>query len=170
MPLSKRRFLVSGSEWLAIELKRAASGHGLCYFLPLTEGSPSGDDRADRRALLEPSGPWETLGDEDLRALLEGAAPLTETERRFTDEEGKLWLIQSTGPVWAETGVAAGLTGCLATSLEDGRSLNGKDGVLEGRTEKQLRQLLAPVVERAETAEQGSSSADPAVKNPACSG
>lgn len=134
MELTRRRFSVGGEEWLAIELRRPTKSPGLCYFILFVDGGPSGDDRTDRRALLEAGETLAGLGEDSLRSLLQSGAPLTVTERRYTDERGELWLAQSTGPVWAGAEVAAGLTGHLLTSLSDGRRVEGKGGDLGSLT------------------------------------
>lgn len=113
-----------GGPWRAVEAWRGASGHALAYFLPLAKPDDSGDpvvvedDDADRRAALEPGRTLEELSGEVLAELRESGTGLTGTERRFRAPDGRLWLAQSVGPVWAEGGVAAGLTGVLFTSLE----------------------------------------------------
>lgn len=105
----------------AIEAWRGASHHGLCYFVKLDApgGAPDPDDAGDRRASLAPSERLEELSERRLDELLEGAVPLTVTERRFEAPDGRLWLAQSVGPVWAESGgVAEGTTAVLFTSLQ----------------------------------------------------
>ena len=107
-----------GRRWRCVEAWRAQHGSGLLYFLPLDEdGEVAGDDRQDRRAALEPHEALEELGSDELRARLERGTPLTVTERRFRAPDGRAWLAQSIGPVWAEE-VASGMTGLLFTALE----------------------------------------------------
>lgn len=105
--------------WRAVEAWRSGSGRGLVYFLPLEasgeEAAP--DDREDRRAALEPGETLDELTEPALRERLGAATPLTDTERRFRAPDGRLWLVQSVGPVWADD-VASGLTGLLFTALE----------------------------------------------------
>lgn len=105
-----------------IEAWRGDSGHGLCYFLALPAGEAgdpdAADDRHDRRAVLAPDEELADADEDRLRELHERARPLTDTERRFSGPDGKWWLAQNTGPVWAEAGVAEGATGILFTSLE----------------------------------------------------
>jgi hypothetical protein len=116
-----------GRRWRAVEAWRAESGLGLVYFLPLDEGAGvAEEDREDRRAALEPGETVEGLEGEALRERLGRATPLTGTERRFRAPDGRLWLAQSVGPVWAD-GVASGLTGLLFTALEGpaGRAIVG---------------------------------------------
>lgn len=95
-----------------------ASDRALLYFVALDGDDPDPDDRRDRRALLEPGRDLADLSDGDLRERVEEGAPLTETERRFRAPDGRLWLAQSIGPVWAEEDPAEGSTGLLLTSLE----------------------------------------------------
>lgn len=112
-----------GDTYLVIEAWRGASDHGLCYFVKLTasRGSPDPDDAGDRRAPLAPSERLDDLSERQLDELLDGAVPLTVTERRFEAPDDRLWLAQSVGPVWAESGVAEGTTGVLFTSLQGPR-------------------------------------------------
>ena len=95
-----------------------ASDRGLLYFVALDGGEPHPDDRRDRRAPLEPGRALPDLSDGDLRERVEDGAPLTTTERRFRAPDGRLWLAQSIGPVWADEDPAEGSTGLLLTSLE----------------------------------------------------
>lgn len=118
MERSEREFTAGGRGWRAIVARRGPSGHALLYFLPLEGSDVSDDDRRDRRAALDPEDELSALDEDDLRSGLEEATPLTGTERRFRAPDGRLWLAQSVGPVWADDGVAAGLTGVVFTSLE----------------------------------------------------
>lgn len=95
-----------------------ASDRGLLYFVALDGEEPDPDDRRDRRALLEPGRDLADLSDGELRERVEDGAPLTGTERRFRAPDGRLWLAQSIGPVWADEDPAEGSTGLLLTSLE----------------------------------------------------
>ncbi len=113
-----RRVETREQAWLISEAWRGQSGWGVAYFVALGSEAPLEDDRQDRRALLEPGAGIAGLEDAELGRLLEDAAGLTSTERRFRGPGGRLWLAQSRGPVWADGGVAAGLTGLLFTSLE----------------------------------------------------
>lgn len=119
-----------GGRFRAVEAWRGeASGRGLCYFVALEGGEAAADDRRDRRAALGPDQRLEELSDRELEELLEEAAPLTETERRFRAPDGRLWLAQSVGPVWAEREPARGTTGLLFTALEGARErLRAQDG------------------------------------------
>lgn len=101
----------------AVAWRGPASGRGLLYFVALEDGEP-GDDRRDRRAPLEPDRGLEDFTEEELRELLSEGEPLTGTERRFRGPDGRLWLAQSVGPVWADEDPAEGSTGVLFTALE----------------------------------------------------
>lgn len=118
MERPSREFDAGDARWRAVTAWRGRSGHGLLYFLPLEDGEVAGDDRRDRRALLEPGRELPGLGPEELEEMLDRATALTGTERRFRAPDGRLWLVQSVGPVWAEDGVAEDLTGLVFTSLE----------------------------------------------------
>lgn len=109
---------MDGQDWLAVEALRSRSGHLLVYFLPIDGGEPTADDRRDRRGQLEPGERLDSADAARLEAVWAGATGLTETERRFVDTEGVPWLAQNWGPVWADEGVAGGLTGLVFTRLE----------------------------------------------------
>lgn len=118
MSRGERVLEAEGRRWRAMEAWRAESGPGLVYFLPLDEGAEVEEgDREDRRAALEPGETVQGLEEEALRERLGRATALTGTERRFRAPDGRLWLAQSVGPVWADA-VASGLTGVLFTALE----------------------------------------------------
>jgi hypothetical protein len=124
-----RRLETGDRAWLVSEAWRGESGWGVAYFVALGSDAPLEDDRQDRSALLEPGARIADLEDAELGRLLEDAAGLTSTERRFRGPGGRVWLAQSRGPVWAEGGVAAGLTGLLFTSLEGPfERIEGPDG------------------------------------------
>lgn len=134
----------------AVEAWRGeASGGGLCYFVALDEGEAADDDRRDRRAALAPDQRLEELSDRELAGLLEAAAPLTNTERRFRAPDGRLWLAQNVGPVWADRDPARGTTGLLFTALEGARErLRAPDGHAgradPGELERRWRQATDP--------------------------
>lgn len=107
-----------GIRWRAVEAWRGQGGHGLCYLLPLDSGEALDDDREDRRAVLEPGEELQAMDADRLDALFEAATALTATERRILDAGGVPWLAQSSGPVWAEGDVAAGLAGVVFTRLQ----------------------------------------------------
>lgn len=109
-----------GRAYVALEAWRGGSGEGLCYFVQLDGpgGEPVEEDDGDLRAPLGPDEDLRVLSEDRLAELLEGATPLTVTERRFRAPDGRLWLAQSVGPVWAEDGVAEGITGVKFTSLQ----------------------------------------------------
>lgn len=143
-PRPTRELSAHGRSWRAVEAWRGASGWGLAYFVALEEGGePAADDRLDRRLPLEPG---ERLGDPEDGALAERLADapgLTSTERRLSDEEGRPWLAQSRGPVWAEGDVAAGLTSILFTALGGPAERVEGAGGHAGRTEPEaLRSSL----------------------------
>lgn len=125
-----RRILESeDGRWRAVEAWRGRGGVALLYFLALDEGDVAADDDADRRASLGPDERLEELSEERLRERLAAATVLTGTERRFRAPDGAPWLAQSVGPVWAEGGVAGGLTGAVFTALEgEARRLAGGGG------------------------------------------
>jgi hypothetical protein len=70
------------------------------------------------RAALPAGRRLEDLSADELTALRADAAPLTATER-LLDVDGEPWLMQQTGPAWAESGQgAADLCGLLFTRLD----------------------------------------------------
>lgn len=116
---SSRELETDGERYRAVLAWRGrSSGRGLVYFLALDGDDPDPDDRRDRRAPLDDADSFAELSEGELSGLLEEAAPLTETERRFRAPDGRLWLAQSVGPVWAEEDPAEGSTGVLLTALE----------------------------------------------------
>ncbi len=118
MNREERELGSDGGRWRASVARRGPSGHALVYFVPLEDGEPAGDDRRDRRAGLDPGRELSDLPADELRARLEGGTELTATERRFRAPDGRLWLVQNVGPVWAEEEPAEGTTGLVFTSLE----------------------------------------------------
>lgn len=118
MDREEREVTADGARWRALVARRGPSGHALVYFLPLVGEGPADDDRRDRRAGLSPGRELSGLDEEEVRDALAGGTELTATERRFRAPDGRLWLAQSVGPVWADDGVAEGLTGLVFTSLE----------------------------------------------------
>lgn len=117
------------------------SGRGLLYFVALGEEGPD-DDREDRRVPLGPGRGLEEVSDEELVDLLSDGRPLTGTERRFRAPDGRLWLAQSVGPVWADDDPAEGSTALLFTSLEGEVERLRGPGVHAGRVgEEELRAL-----------------------------
>lgn len=126
----------------AVEAWRATSGHGLCYFLPLgpEDSAVVPDDRRDRRAALAPEEELDLLTAAELTERFAEAVPLTVTERRFRAPDGRLWLGQSEGPVWADEGTAEGAVGTLFTSLEGTpRRGRGGGGHVGRMSEEELR-------------------------------
>lgn len=118
MQREEREFTSDGDRWRACVALRGRGGHGLVYFAPLEGDDVDEDDGRDRRIPLAPGRELSDLEPGDLRAGLRDGTPLTGTERRIRAPDGRLWLVQSVGPVWADRGVAEGLTGLVFTSLE----------------------------------------------------
>lgn len=114
----RREVRADGVAWLAMEGWRGRAGHGLCYLVRLEGREPAADDRGDRRAALEPGERLSELDEERTATLVAASVPLTETERRFSDASGHMWLAQNSGPVWAGGDVASGLTGIVFTRLD----------------------------------------------------
>lgn len=148
-PRVAREIRTAHGRWRASEAWRGRSGWGVLYLVALDSAGPAADDRRDRRVLLEPGSEIDSLADAELVSRSTDGAGLTSTERRITGPEGRTWLVQSRGPVWAGEGVAAGLTGLLFTALdgpsarvevEDGHAGALEDEVLCAR----LREALAP--------------------------
>lgn len=144
-----RRLTVAGRTWRVVEAWRGSSGWGLAYFVALDAEDPSSDDRLDRRAVLEPEEDLAALDEADLAGRVEGGAGLTSTERRIVDDDGRPWLVQSRGPVWAEGEVAAGLTSLLFTALDGPAERVPAEGGHAGRTDpavlrERLREALTP--------------------------
>lgn len=106
---------LEGRTWRLIDAGRAPSGLGLGYFLPADGGE------GDLRVALEPDADVASLSPEALDSLWREGAPLTATEKRFTDAGGDLWLAQSTGPVWAAAGAAADAVGIRLRCLTSDR-------------------------------------------------
>lgn len=142
MERTRREFSEGGRRWRAVEAWRGPGGHGLLYFLPLDDGDAASDDRLDRRSALAPDEGLRELDDGELARRRAGAAPLTETERRFEAPDGGTWLAQSIGPVWADEGVAAGLTGILFTRLDGPRRrVSGPGGHVARLSREELGRL-----------------------------
>lgn len=85
------------------------------------------------------------LTDDELAELREHAAPLTVTEG-LIEHDGSPWLVQQTGPAWAEPSEAsADLCGLLFTRLDG----SGRRHAVEGRPAgalpppDELRRILA---------------------------
>jgi hypothetical protein len=94
------------------------TGYGVLYFFPSDGADEAEGDRGDRRVLLTPEVSLPDLGESSLLLLYDSGRPLTETERRFAAADGRQWLAQSRGPVWAGRSGAEGGSGILFTSLE----------------------------------------------------
>jgi hypothetical protein len=112
------------------------TGYGVLYFFPSDGGE---GDRGDRRALLTPEVSLRDLGESSLLPFYEAGRPLTETERRFSAADGRRWLAQSRGPVWADRSGAEGGFGILFTSLEgEPESLRGAGGHVGEMSDEEL--------------------------------
>jgi len=126
---------------------------GVVYFYPL-DGASS--DRRDRRALIEPRPGDPDPGPEELLALYDVGRPLTDTERRFQAEDGRQWLAQNRGPVWAGGSGAESGTGIVFTSLEGAMArLQVRGGHVGELSEEELLTLWREATERG-TAGRGS--------------
>lgn len=122
------------------------SGYGLLYFFPSDEAEGG---RADRRALVTPDTDLSTLDESGLVALYDSGRPLTETERRFVAADGRRWLAQNIGPVWADRTAADGGSGILFTSLEDdAESLRAFGGHVGDLSAEELSAALRGALER----------------------
>ncbi|MGH7541629.1 MAG: hypothetical protein ACRELC_11580 [Gemmatimonadota bacterium] len=144
-----RTFEIEGRPWLAIVAWRATGGPALCWFVPLDGAHPRDADEADRRAALEPDERLEALDAGALRDRFDGARGLTATERRITDAEGELWLVQNTGPVWAGDAAPEDATGVRFRCLTRHRSpLHTSGGPVAGRTAADLRAELERALAR----------------------
>lgn len=123
------------------------TGFGLLYFFPVDEAQ---GDRADRRALVTPDVDLSILDEASLVALYDSGRPLTETERRFAAADGRQWLAQNSGPVWAGRAGAEGGTGILFTSLEgDVGSLRASGGHVGDLSVEELSAAWRGASERA---------------------
>ena len=142
----RRSVSVDAGEWILVDAWRSETGLGLGYFL-----AASGFE--DRRAVLEPGRTLESLDEGEIEQMLEGAAPLTVTERRFGDSAGRAWLAQSFGPVWGE-GVASGLTGLRFVCLTaEEAAVEAPDARLEDLSDDALAALVEAGAVRGESGE-----------------
>lgn len=100
-----------------IEAWTSASGLSLVVFPEL-----------GRRARLPAGRRLADLDTQELDALAEAASPLTTTER-LIELDGGPWLVQQTGPAWAEPDEAsADLCGILFTRLGGSRERHAVGG------------------------------------------
>jgi hypothetical protein len=112
----EREFEAAGRRYRAtVAWRGPETGYGILYFFP---SDPAESDRGDRRTLLTPEVSLRELAESNLVSLYDAGRPLTETERRFAAADGRQWLAQSRGPVWAGGSGAEGGFGILFTSLE----------------------------------------------------
>ncbi|MCL7980351.1 MAG: hypothetical protein M8865_10665 [marine benthic group bacterium] len=70
------------------------------------------------RFILEPGARLDGLDEGELAVHLEAATGLTGTEATFVAPDGRRWLAQAAGPVWAASEGAEGLVATRFTSLE----------------------------------------------------
>lgn len=70
------------------------------------------------RFALGPGSGLDALDAAELKAHLEVATGLTDTEATFRAPDGRRWLAQATGPVWAASEGAEGLLTTRFTSLD----------------------------------------------------
>lgn len=98
-----------------------------------------------RRAAISDGRRWVDLDDAERAALFESASPLTVTER-VVELDGEPWLVQQTGPAWAEPAAASADLCGLAFLRLDGSEHRE---VLSGRApgpppdDAEIRRLLA---------------------------
>jgi hypothetical protein len=127
------------------------TGYGVLYFFP-SDGAAG--DRGDRRALITPEVSLRALGESSLLQFYEAGRPLTETERRFAAADGRQWLAQSRGPVWAGRSAAEGGSGILFTSLEgEPDSLRASGGHVGEMSDEELSALWRGAVQKPAAAE-----------------
>ena len=127
------------------------TGYGVLYFF---SSEAAEGDRGDRRTLLTPERNLRTLGESTLLPLYEAGRSLTETERRFAAEDGRHWLAQSRGPVWAGRSGAEGGSGILFTSLEgEPESLRAAGGHVGEMSDEELSALWSGAAQSQATAE-----------------
>lgn len=110
----------------------AAEGHTLVVLVP-----------GGRRVALEPGQDLQNSAIEDLRAA---ATPLTPTEC-LVSAAGSQWLVQASGPVWAEA-AATDSCGLVFTALDGSLRRVAVTGLPPGPlpTGEQLAGLLAQAV------------------------
>jgi hypothetical protein len=125
------------------------TGYGILYFF---SSDAAEGDRSDRRALLTPEVSLRDMGKSSLLTLYDAGRPLTETERRFAAADGRQWLAQSRGPVWAGRSGAEGGSGILFTSLEgEPESLRAAGGHVGEVSDEELSALWRGAAQQAAT-------------------
>jgi len=100
------------------------------------------------RAALPAGRSLADFDEEELAALKTGAASLTVTER-LIDRDGETWLVQQTGPAWAEPGEAsADLCGLLFTRVDGSQRRHAVEGRPPGPlpADGELRRILGIVL------------------------
>lgn len=96
-----------GQETEILEAWRTSRGTKLVLVFP-----------GPRRILVAEDRELTRMEVEELRIALEGASGLTATEACFDAPDGRRWLAQAVGPVWAGSEGAEGLAGTLFTSID----------------------------------------------------
>ena len=136
----EREFEVEGRLHRATAAWRGPeTGYGILYFF---SSDAAEGDRSDRRALLTPEVSLRDMAESSLLTLYDAGRPLTETERRFAAADGRQWLAQSRGPVWAGRSGAEGGSGILFTSLEgEPESLRAAGGHVGEVSDEELSAL-----------------------------
>ena len=105
-----------------------------------------------RRAALPDGRRLADLGDAELGALHESASPLTATET-VIELHGAAWLVQQTGPAWAEPAEAsADLCGLSFLRLDGSEHREILPGRAPGPlpSEEELRALVADALDAGE--------------------
>lgn len=105
------------------------------------------------RAGLEPDRRLADLSAEELAALRSRATALTGTER-LIEREGEWWLVQQTGPAWAEPDEAsADLCGLAFTRLDGSQRRHAVHGRPPGPPppDDELRRILEGAIRAADT-------------------
>jgi hypothetical protein len=144
----EREFEVEGRLHRATAAWRGPeTGYGILYFF---SSDAAEGDRSDRRALLTPEVSLRDMGESSLLTLYDAGRPLTETERRFAAADGRQWLAQSRGPVWAGRSGAEGGSGILFTSLEgEPESLRAAGGHVGEVSDEELSALWRGAAQQA---------------------
>ena len=116
-----------------IEVLHAVSGMSLVVF-----------PEEGLRAALPADQDLAGLGEDELEALRARAVPLTRTERLF-ELDGESWLLQQTGPAWADpSDTSADACGLLVTRMDGSQERHAVTGRPPGPppAEDELRAIL----------------------------